>query len=933
MRQFVNLGGTVGRVVPLAVMAGVWLANSASAAEPACVQKFDGPDTHWRLLDTAVAAQLVIQEYVPGGDRNGSGVERIVVAAGAGQSALVFCPTAPAAVIEELEARIWVKADRPAIQLAARVAMPRTRGADGMPASTIVRGEKYDRPGRWQQLALRNAPKLLAEQVRIMRSTSKIPIDPREAFVNAAVLVIPGDPQGVEVFTDELIVDGILRTENNSVQLASFPQNRFTAPQRAAAQPGGSLVDARLLPELPISTPLAKPSPARLQGTTLLVDDKPFLPRVIRWRGEPLQFLAERGFNVVRLDQPPTAEQIAAATRHNLWFICAPPQPDALVRDGLGESGDRVIGWWLEDDALEADTNYAARWAELVREKDKTNGRPVIIAPEVEWKAVGEIADILVARHARLASMDSTRFDQWLSNRESLSRPGTPLWASFATQFDEAVGRQVSALAGVSLPPPSVNVGHLESLVEIGCTHGLRGFVFDSHTSLSEPDAYSRRRAAALERINRRLQLMEPWLAGGKVIGRVKSADGAWTGVMLHVDRARLLIPIADKAASSNPSETVFVVPGVPESSQVFELSPAALRTLPLRRVAGGTRVVMRPDDNAYLLMTEDPQVLQGLRHRIAREGAQCVRVQRDLAALNITCLGDSVRRLAQLGHRTDAAAQAMTGVYAQLRQVDALLAAGRIEQAMQLANSANRVLEQAAIEQRRQIFPNAALRSNPLASGDGQVAECATFLIKLAALRGGENLLYGGDFEDLGQMTQFGWRHFRGALAGIDSRVELSADGAQHGRYCLQLHASRNSAGEPPAVTAAPVWIQSPPMPVPAGQVVEITGWVRADAPIVEGDGGLQIIDSLGGPELALGVDETSGWEPFQMIRAAPESSELRLTFALCGLGSARLDALMVRALEPPTPRRLPPAATTDDATRTTVTDTGPLFIAPQSP
>jgi hypothetical protein len=121
----------------------------------------------------------------------------------------------------------------------------------------------------------------------------------------------------------------------------------------------------------------------------------------------------------------------------------------------------------------------------------------------------------------------------------------------------------------------------------------------------------------------------------------------------------------------------------------------------------------------------------------------------------------------------------------------------------------------------------------------------------------------------------------------------------------------------------------------VTSGQLLEITGWVRIDEPIVGSERGLHIIDSLGGPQLALTIRETPGWQPFQMIRAVPESTELQLTIALTGTGTARLDAVMVRALEMPSPRRLPPADPFDDnSPETAATDnSGPLFIAPQTP
>jgi hypothetical protein len=42
-------------------------------------------------------------------------------------------------------------------------------------------------------------------------------------------------------------------------------------------------------------------------------------------------------------------------------------------------------------------------------------------------------------------------------------------------------------------------------------------------------------------------------------------------------------------------------------------------------------------------------------------------------------------------------------------------------------------------------------------------------------------------------------------------------------------------------------------------------------------------------------------------MIRAVPQATELRVTFALAGTGSAKVDAVMVQTLEEKVARRLP--------------------------
>jgi hypothetical protein len=257
-------------------------------------------------------------------------------------------------------------------------------------------------------------------------------------------------------------------------------------------------------------------------------------------------------------------------------------------------------------------------------------------------------------------------------------------------------------------------------------------------------------------------------------------------------------------------------------------------------------------------------------------------------------------------------------------------LASQRAEPAYQAAVAANRTLEQAAGELRRIVIPSITPQSNPLALSDDNLAEFAAFERTRPVLQPGENMLYGGDFEDLGQLTQIGWQHFRTQIPGIESQAELSTTEPRHGSYCLMLQAAASTTAQA-APDVTPVWIISPPIAVAEGRILEIAGWARVDRKPGDGGDGLQIVDSLGGPDLALTIRQTNGWERFQIICAVPESTDLRLTFALSGVGTAQLDAVMVRPLEQPPAQRLPVLNPANGAAGTSIPTAGPLFVAPQ--
>jgi len=267
------------------------------------------------------------------------------------------------------------------------------------------------------------------------------------------------------------------------------------------------------------------------------------------------------------------------------------------------------------------------------------------------------------------------------------------------------------------------------------------------------------------------------------------------------------------------------------------------------------------------------------------------------------------------LAKRLEQATGAASG---ELGRVKSLLAAGNYEAAYRQSSAALRILTDAIERERQDISTGPDLDSSPLGKDDGSLVRQAELEKSLASLRGGENQLVGGDFEDLGQLKHLGWQHIEAPLAGIETKVQLSGVAPREGRYCLQLSSLAVPPGSAPQLVARPlVWITSPPIRATAGEPLEISGWVRVTEPISGSIEGLEVIDSLGGRELALRVRHTEDWQPFRMIRGANETTNVTLTFALRGVGSACVDGVMVRSLAAPSAKRLP----------TVTSEPGPAF------
>ena len=156
----------------------MWLGWSAAvpAAGPAVSVSFNGPETRWEMLGAPQTARVISHDVVADGARRPDGAERIIVAAPIGQPTLFAVPTGRMPVVEvgEFQARLWVKASRPGVQLFARVVLPRSVDPQtGRAVSTLIRGPLYQQVGHWQQLTISNADKLLTNQLHVLRAADE----------------------------------------------------------------------------------------------------------------------------------------------------------------------------------------------------------------------------------------------------------------------------------------------------------------------------------------------------------------------------------------------------------------------------------------------------------------------------------------------------------------------------------------------------------------------------------------------------------------------------------------------------------------------------------------------------------------------------------------------------------------------------------------
>jgi len=304
-------------------------------------------------------------------------------------------------------------------------------------------------------------------------------------------------------------------------------------------------------------------------------------------------------------------------------------------------------------------------------------------------------------------------------------------------------------------------------------------------------------------------------------------------------------------------------------------------------------------DLTSMILLTGSPRVRISMSNRVARASRRWVELQRELAAAKLQATESLLGQLPARARGPNEAAL-LRSAQKNLAECDVSLGSrddlGAYRQAVRALRGL-RVLERAAWE--AGIAPLRWPVASPGAVAFATLPYHAALMERVARSRPEANLLAGGDFEDLGVMSQAGWKHFQHPAPGIQTSAELAPSAAHSGRFGLRLAArSTQPNATPLMLESPPAWITTPPVRVEAGQVLLLHGWVQTPQPITASVDGLLILDSLGGEPLAHRTGSALGWQEFSLYRAAPQSGTITLTFALTGIGEAWVDDVTIQAL-----------------------------------
>ena len=902
---------------------------------------FEGDDPSWTVRFHRPSGRLLSHRRHRKIWQAGQRAENIEFDSFADNAEILFEHPLPAArLIEELTASLYVQSNRPGLQLAVRVVFPFQKiGNDGY-LRIYVEGETYTNVGSWQQLSCRDIQAELRKKLPIYR----------KQYLTGAGAGKDFDQRGL--YVDQIIVRGRV--------------GRGTAEFFLDELDFGPVVSISGSPAvMPVGHEDERPSRELEQRLDRLVfQGRPYFPRIVASHGESAAELAAMRFNLAWIPDHEDQASLATLKQHGLRGVATPRRPRSESGELLsaeeanlapfGPASDGVAIWMLGSEIPGSRYEEAIAWAEQVRNADRRLGRPVtadVMGRENSYSR--ELGALGVSRRVVSTSFGFREYRDWLIERRNTAQPGTLLWTTVQTE-PRLPATPETVPAPVVIEPELIRLQVYSALAA-----GYRGICYWTDLSLSDPNPEIRERALQISQLNMEIELLEPWLATGKLqaqtrftaalpktgnFGQLNTDFGVsdhsaarrtellderedfqrrmaalgqdLQAATLQTDYGQLLLPVwyGDKSQfvpdQLAANEASIIIPGATESASVYEVSTTEIRNIsPPRkeRVAGGLKITLDKFDlTAAVVLSEDRALIERLRSKMEQVRPRSAEISLELAKLKLARVVEVDARLHRMGHGQADSARLLASAKLCIDRGEALLAKQQYHEARLLGNNC---LQLCRILQR--AYWNDAVRAlkgpvitSPYLVCFQTIPEHWELLERFGRSSGmGRPLLESGHFEDFDRLVAEGLTRQQTPIEGIDAGAFHHKNG-RGGTYCLQLAAAPALKQElPRVVSETPVQVRTGPVRVEPGQVVHIEFWVRIPRKLISNLDGLVIYDSVGGAEQGLRLrDALPGWTKFQLLREVRAPSDLTVTIALAGLGEVLFDDLAITVYDPPT-------------------------------
>ncbi|MGH7127204.1 MAG: hypothetical protein ACREIV_01455, partial [Planctomycetaceae bacterium] len=770
---------------------------------------FDDAEPSWTLHAEGVRvhAHRRNRQIMAGGEAS----EQVQLEAAApGQIVRLEHPLPPATVLpDESKVSLSFRSNRPGAVLLMRVVFPhQTDPRTGELLTAYCHSRPYAQPGKWETLVCLAETKQLQDQVRRLRAQlNDYRLDVREPYVDRVLLSARLDTGVVEFFLDEL-------------EFGPIVSPREDAP----------IIQAAAETE-------AEPPTVEHWQDRLLVEGRPFFPRIAADHDETAQQLRDAGLNVIWVPDYQDESRLAALRDANLWAMARPPRAvDAQGRTlSAGEAGLTPFGpetkpvlLWYQGTRIPTDAeNAVAAWADQIRSADRELRRPIMAdVAGLEWVYSRHVPLLGVSRHPLGTTWSLKQFRDDLIRRRKRAHPGTFFWTWIQTEPAAAVAldREEAGLSPMVVEPEQIRLQTYAALAA-----GCHGIGFWKTTPLDTGLPGGRERLLAITQLNLELELLEPWLATGTVLSHVpftvtrpqagpisrsrldfrnapaeqaerdallrerdyrlrrdQQVWGELEATILRTDQGILLLPVWYQADAQYvpgqlaANDATIVVQGVPESASAWEITTTGIRSLERERVPGGLKITLKKFDQtaAVVLLSRDQlQQKERLRRRIEQLAPTSAAVSVELAAAKLERVRQVDAELQTLDAAQPDGHQLLARAAQLVEEARSHLHGRNFDAARESAADAMQLLR---ILQRAHWFSAVQTLSAPVTSPH---AVCFQTLpdhwrmvraLGRSPIRNDANLLETGSFEEIEAMIAAGWQHEQNAVEGVQATAGL---------------------------------------------------------------------------------------------------------------------------------------------------------------
>lgn len=822
-------------------------------------------------------------------------------------------PVGKAPINDELRIGLYLRANRPDIQIMARIVLPKERDPKNVEnvLTTYLRGDVYQQVGRWQLLEIGRPVSLTKQQQQLMTESYKRSLDFTGAYVDNVVLNMYGGPGSTKVWIDDLEVGPVV--SGAPFQPTVRPDNNGTP-----------------LTNTNISRPASRGVIVKFDGNRIMVGEKRLFVRAVRYTDTVLGVLKNAGFNTVCFDRNVNPGMVNEASDLGMWIA---PELRVLNADGSALAADEitrdmnryadkdaVLFWRLGGVLSNEQSLPVSRGLQTARLADV--GHP--IAADV-WDGVmpysRSINMIGAYRWPLMTTLELPKYREWLEGRRELATqasPGAYTWTWIQTHLPDWYSEllyQQNARAEFK-EPVGPQPEQIRLLTYTALAAGCRGLGFWSDRFLADSHQ-GRDRLLCCALLNQEIDMLESLLVS--VEGPPQWIDTSVKDVkaaVLRCNQGVLVLPIwQGKFGQFVPgqaaaSKLTITVPQVPVTMQAWEVTPCEARDLKVERVDRGVRVTL-PEFGltSALVFTSDPSLMGRFQDqaRTRREKAaqwsyqmalyeyeKVVKVQAQLELAGAT-VADANALLADANHR--------------LQKSKHHWDAHNFKESYQ---DAERALRPVRILMRAQWEKAVRGLDTPVASPYAvsfyTLPKHWQLMAEIQKTSVGANVLRGGDFELVPERVQETWQRTP-PVATLDDVVvtaervselkEVKAGAPKfpvEGKQCAMLQVKlKDGKPMPVALERTLVALTSPTVKLPPGTLVQISGWVNIPAPITASPDGALLYDSAGSEALAIRLTEPTPWKKFTVYRRVPASGTINVTVALTGIGTAYFDDIRI--------------------------------------